>query len=96
MLTTFQLANSKLENCTMSEGDVFVLDVKGLSCPMPLLKAKRQLNEMAEGERLQVFATDPGSMKDFTVFTKQAGHDLLEASEIEGTFSYLIVKKARK
>ena len=80
----------------MNENEELVLDVKGLNCPMPLLKAKRQLNGMTEGERLRVFATDPGSMKDFTVFTKQAGHDLLVASESEGVFTYLIVKKDRK
>ncbi|MCY4095733.1 MAG: sulfurtransferase TusA family protein [Gammaproteobacteria bacterium] len=71
------------------------LDVKGLNCPMPLLKAKRTLNGMEAGERLRVVATDPGSMKDFTVFAKQAGHDLLEAYEDQGTFNYLLVKHPR-
>ena len=71
------------------------LDVKGLNCPMPLLKAKRTLNGMEAGERLRVVATDPGSMKDFTVFAKQAGHDLLEAYEDQGIFIYLLVKHSR-
>ncbi|MCE2407402.1 MAG: sulfurtransferase TusA family protein [Pseudomonadales bacterium] len=71
------------------------LDVKGLNCPMPLLKAKRTLNGMEAGERLRVVATDPGSMKDFTVFARQAGHDLLEAFEDQGVFNYLLVKHER-
>ena len=62
---------------------------------MPLLKAKRTLNGMSEGELLRVLATDPGSMKDFTVFAQQSGHELLEALENEGVFSYLLRKKAR-
>ncbi len=79
----------------MTNVDAIVLDVKGLNCPMPLLKAKRTLNGMAVGERLRVHATDPGSMRDFTVFAKQAGHDLLEAYEDKGVFNYLLVKNAR-
>lgn len=79
----------------MADSETTLLDVKGLNCPMPLLKAKRTLNGMAVGARLRVVATDPGSMKDFTVFAKQAGHDLLEAYENEGTFTYLLVKNAR-
>ena len=79
----------------MTDSSTTLLDVKGLNCPMPLLKAKRTLNGMEVGERLRVLATDPGSMKDFTVFAKQAGHDLLEAYEDEGIFNYLLVKNAR-
>lgn len=74
--------------------EVRVLDVKGLNCPMPLLKAKKTLNEMAAGEALRVFATDPGSQRDFDVFARQSGNTLLEATEADGVFSYLLKKKA--
>ena len=80
----------------MTESNVTTLDVKGLNCPMPLLKAKRTLNGMQEGESLRVYATDPGSMKDFTVFAKQAGHDLPEAFEENGVFQYLLIKRKRQ
>jgi tRNA 2-thiouridine synthesizing protein A len=76
------------------ETEVRILDVKGLNCPMPLLKAKKALNEMAGGEVLQVLATDPGSVRDFDVFTRQSGNTLLESGESEGTYVYLIKKKA--
>jgi len=70
------------------------LDVKGLNCPMPLLKAKKALNEMDSGEKLRVIATDPGSVKDFSVFSEQSGHKLLETAENNGTYTYLLQKKA--
>ena len=77
----------------MSSPKEVLLDVKGLNCPMPLLKAKRTLNGMEFGEHLRVLATDPGSMKDFRVFSKQSGHPLLESTEIDGVYCYVLEKK---
>jgi tRNA 2-thiouridine synthesizing protein A len=71
-----------------------VLDVTGLACPMPLLKAKKALNELPPGALLRVIATDPGSVRDFEVFSKQSGNELLESTATEGRFSYLLRKKA--
>jgi tRNA 2-thiouridine synthesizing protein A len=73
--------------------EVRILDVKGLNCPMPLLKAKKALNEMSSGEQLKVIATDPGSVRDFEVFCRQSGHPLLCSEESGGTFTYLLQKK---
>jgi len=74
------------------------LDVTGLTCPMPLLKAKQALNKLKAGERLQVRATDPGSVRDFAVFAKQSGHALLESTSLQEAgaevFIYLLQKKA--
>ena len=70
------------------------LDVKDLTCPMPLLKAKKTLNDMEAGAVLRVLATDPGSERDFEVFARQSGNTLLESAEDNGVFSYLIRKKA--
>lgn len=75
--------------------DTTILDVKGLQCPMPLLKAKKALNELAPGELLRVVATDPGSVKDFQVFSRQSGHELLESEDDDGVYSYLLRKKSR-
>ena len=74
--------------------EVRVLDVTGLNCPMPLLKAKKTLNEMAGLEVLKVLATDPGSVRDFEVVTRQSGNALLESGESDGTYFYVIQKKA--
>lgn len=53
------------------------VDASGLSCPMPLLKAKKALNAMDPGQVLHVRATDPGSVRDFEVFCRQSGHELI-------------------
>ena len=70
-----------------------LLDVKGLNCPMPLLKAKKALNEMAPNDLLKVLATDPGSVRDFEVFARQSGHALLEARQDGDTYVYVLRKK---
>ena len=69
------------------------LDVRGLQCPMPLLKAKRALNTLSSGDILEVVATDPGSVKDFRVFSEQSGHRLVESEECEGEFRFVLCKK---
>lgn len=71
-----------------------ILDVTGLNCPMPLLKAKKALNDMAPESLLKVLATDPGSVRDFEVFAKQSGHALLEASTDGDTYIYVLRKKS--
>jgi tRNA 2-thiouridine synthesizing protein A len=69
------------------------LDATGLDCPLPLLKAKQQLNKLAAGETLRVIATDPGSVRDFRVFCEHSGHLLLESSAEDGVYSYLLQKQ---
>jgi TusA-related sulfurtransferase len=56
------------------------LDTRGLNCPLPILKAKKALAELASGQVLEVISTDPGSLRDFQAFTKQTGHTLLRQS----------------
>lgn len=76
----------------MMKPDLITVDAIGLACPMPLLKAKRALNGMQTGQRLRVLATDQGSVRDFRVFAEQSGHQLLESSELEGVYTYLLQK----
>lgn len=76
----------------LPEIDVEV-DALGLTCPMPLLKAKRALNAMEIGQHLRVLSTDPGSVRDFEVFSEQSGHPLL-ASLREGEQFVLVLQKA--
>lgn len=71
-----------------------VLDVKGLNCPMPLLKAKKALNELDPDALLEVLATDPGSVRDFEVFCRQSGHALLESRQEGDTYIYVLRKKS--
>ena len=68
------------------------LDTRGMVCPMPLLHAKRAINAMAVGQRLQVFSTDQGSVRDFKVFAEQSGHLLLASDESAGVYRHLLQK----
>ena len=57
------------------------LDTRGLNCPLPILKAKKALAEMASGELLRVVSTDPGSVRDFQAFARQTGNELVEQTQ---------------
>ena len=69
------------------------LDVKGLNCPLPILRTKKQLAEMESGQVLRVLATDPGSVKDFAAFCKQTGNELLEQQEGNRVFEFYLKRK---
>ena len=69
------------------------LDVKGLNCPLPILRAKKALAEMDSGQVLRVVATDPGTVKDFAAFCKQTGNPLLLSEESQSAFTFLISKR---
>ena len=69
------------------------LDASGLNCPLPILKAKKALASLRGGQVLRVIATDPESVRDFTVFSQQLGHALLEAREAGGRFYFLLRKR---
>ena len=70
------------------------LDTKGMNCPLPILKAKKAIKGLADGETLQVLSTDPGSVKDFEAFCRSTGNSLLESNEADGIFTYMIKKGA--
>jgi tRNA 2-thiouridine synthesizing protein A len=69
------------------------LDARGLNCPLPILRAKKTLNEMQSGQVLRIVATDPGSMKDFQAFAKQTGNELLSSAENNKEFEFFIKRK---
>ena len=68
------------------------LDARGLNCPLPILRAKKTLTKMDSGQVLRIIATDPGSVKDFESFARQTGNELLESTEQDGKFYYLLRK----
>ena len=69
-----------------------VLDASGLNCPLPLLRAKKTLAGMSAGQLVKILATDPGAARDFEVFAKQTGHELLESGEEDGKFKFILRK----
>ncbi|MDA8060734.1 MAG: sulfurtransferase TusA family protein [Leptospirillum sp.] len=69
------------------------LDCSGLMCPMPVLKTRKQINEMAPGEILLMISTDPGSRPDMEAWTKKTGHTLLLSEERDKSFLFWIRKE---
>ncbi len=68
------------------------LDTKGMNCPLPILKAKKAMNQLEAGGILRIDATDPGSVEDFAAFCRTGGHELVESTETDGIFKYKIKK----
>ncbi|MBI3383542.1 MAG: sulfurtransferase TusA family protein [Aquabacterium sp.] len=73
------------------------LDARGLTCPLPILKAKKALSDMHSGEVLKVLATDPGSVRDFQAFARQTGNDLVDqqAQQVAGRDEYVHLLRRR-
>ena len=69
------------------------LDVKGLNCPLPILRTKKALSEMDSGQILRVLATDPSAVKDFHAFARQTGNLLLSDSAAEQVFEFYFQRK---
>jgi tRNA 2-thiouridine synthesizing protein A len=70
-----------------------LLDVQGLSCPLPVLKANKALRGLPPGGRLVVLATDPAAARDFPAFCTETGHALLESAEAAGVWRFVLRKR---
>lgn len=68
------------------------LDARGLNCPLPILRTKKTIAGMSEGEVLEMTSTDPGSLKDIESFCSQTGNELLSSSQSGGDFIFQIRK----
>jgi tRNA 2-thiouridine synthesizing protein A len=77
----------------MSQTIAKTLDLKGLSCPLPVVKTAQAIRDLGPGELLEAFATDPGSVPDFNAWTKATGNELLEQTQDGEVFRFLIRKK---
>ncbi len=71
------------------------LDLKGLTCPLPVLRANKALRALPEGARLRVLATDPAAVADFRNYCETTGHALVAVSETQGVYSFVIQKRGR-
>jgi tRNA 2-thiouridine synthesizing protein A len=69
------------------------LDLKGLSCPLPIIKTAKAMKELAPGQLLEAFATDPGSVPDFKAWAKTTGNPLVECDQVDGVFHFVLRKK---
>ena len=69
------------------------IDTRGLNCPLPILKAKKALNDMLSGQLLKVVATDAGSVRDFQAFAKQTGNELVEQQTLGHEFIHVLRRR---
>lgn len=69
------------------------LDARGLNCPLPILKTKKSLADMASGQVLKVVSTDAGSVKDMQAFANQTGNILVSSAIEKGEYVFLMQKK---
>jgi tRNA 2-thiouridine synthesizing protein A len=70
------------------------LDAKGLNCPLPILRAKKALTDMAAGATLEILATDPGAVADFQAFCRTTGNELVESGQTGNVYRFVIKKAA--
>lgn len=77
---------------TLVQIDHYV-DARGLSCPMPIVRTAQAMKSLPSGAIVEVFATDPGSVKDLAAWCRTTGNDLLESSSDARTYRFLIRRK---
>jgi len=69
------------------------IDARGLNCPLPILRTKKALNDMASGQTIRSAATDPASVRDFQAFSRQTGNALLDHGESDGAFWFVLKRR---
>lgn len=69
------------------------IDTRGLNCPLPILKAKKALNDMTSGQLLKVVSTDPGSLRDFQAFARQTGNELMDQQTTGADFIHVLKRR---
>jgi len=73
--------------------EIKIVDTRGLICPLPVLRAKKVLRDVAKGSSIEVLATDPASLKDFPAFCAETGNVLERQSEQSGVYTFVIRRK---
>ncbi|WP_035054757.1 sulfurtransferase TusA family protein [Andreprevotia chitinilytica] len=69
------------------------IDLSGLNCPLPILRAKKALAQLQSGQMLATTCTDPATPTDFAAFCRQTGHELVESTANNGKFHFIIKKR---
>ncbi|CAM3775544.1 sulfurtransferase TusA family protein [Mesobacillus zeae] len=68
------------------------LDAKGFACPMPVVRTKKAMDGMAQGEVLEIHTTDKGSIKDMAAWAASTGNELVKQTEEDGVYKFWIEK----
>jgi tRNA 2-thiouridine synthesizing protein A len=67
-----------------------LVDARGLSCPMPIVKTAQAMRGALAGTLVEVLATDPGSVKDFAAWSRSTGHAIVEQRVEDGVFHFVL------
>jgi tRNA 2-thiouridine synthesizing protein A len=78
----------------MSTTIVKLLDLRGLSCPLPIAKTAQAIRDLSVGDLIEIHATDPGSVPDFAAWCTTTGHELVGRTETDGVYRF-VIRKAR-
>ena len=78
------------------DDEITLVDASGLKCPLPVLKARKALQSLTDGDKLRVISTDPASPLDFKHFCNSKGHSLISVEEKEESFEFVIVKSCSR
>ena len=70
-----------------------VMDLKGLPCPMPVVKVSKGIKEVEIGQVIEAVTTDPGSLADFPAWARSSGNEILETDKSDGVFKFYIKRK---
>jgi tRNA 2-thiouridine synthesizing protein A len=66
------------------------VDARGLNCPLPILRARNAMHDLASGDVVRILATDPASVRDFQAFARLTGNELVDHGELDGAFFFLM------
>jgi tRNA 2-thiouridine synthesizing protein A len=66
------------------------VDARGLNCPLPILRTREAMNDLASGDVVRILATDPASVRDFQAFARLTGSELVDHGELDGAFFFLM------
>ena len=67
-----------------------VMDLKGLQCPMPVVKVSKGIKEVEVGQVIEAHSTDPGSMTDFPAWARTSGNEILKTEEDGDVIKFFI------
>jgi tRNA 2-thiouridine synthesizing protein A len=70
-----------------------VMDLKGLACPMPVVKVSKGIKEVEIGQVIEAITTDPGSLADFPAWARTSGNEILKTEQKEGAIKFYIKRK---
>jgi tRNA 2-thiouridine synthesizing protein A len=81
-----------VSNETTEQTATTILDTSGLACPMPIVRTRQAMDQLASGDRLQVISTDRGSLRDIPAWAESMGHTMLSVDDAGDRFTFLIQK----